>query len=312
MTAAPAVSVILPTYNRAASLCRAVRSVLAQTMRDLELIVVDDRSTDDTAQLIAGIADPRLRYLKLDRQHGASGARNAGARLARGAWLAFQDSDDEWTPGKLAAQLQAAAAAPANSGLICSWYLILPKNGQGRAQLLGKRAWPRGPWPAREGYRFPFITPTWLISRARFAQLGGFDETLGNLEDWEMAFRLLRDGDGVQVIEAPLVVKHVVDGSLYLDVGSRLPALQAILVKHQDWWATDPQVAATLLCEIGCLQCRSGNAAAGRSTLARSLRARPTAKAFGHWALACGGESTYRTGRALAAVLRNGRVRSAG
>src|SRR5688572_1010022 len=99
-----ATSVVLPTYDRAALLPRAIASVLAQSDGDFELIVVDDGSHDDTPDVVAGIRDPRIRYVRLPANRGLPAARNAGLAVARGAFLAFQDSDDEWMPDKLERQ----------------------------------------------------------------------------------------------------------------------------------------------------------------------------------------------------------------
>src|SRR5687768_5045704 len=104
---APAVSVILPTYNRASLLTRSAGSVLAQSFSDLELIVVDDGSTEDVANAVAGLADPRVVYLRRDVRGGPAAARNSGVSRARGSYVAFQDSDDEWLLDKLQAQLAA-------------------------------------------------------------------------------------------------------------------------------------------------------------------------------------------------------------
>jgi glycosyltransferase involved in cell wall biosynthesis len=108
-TRSPLISVVLPTYNRASMLAVAVQSVLAQTFADLELIVVDDGSTDETPGVLEAIADPRLVRLRSDQQRGAAVSRNAGIGAARGEFLAFQDSDDEWLPGKLERQLSVFA-----------------------------------------------------------------------------------------------------------------------------------------------------------------------------------------------------------
>lgn len=85
--AKPAVSVVIPTFNRAHMIADAIRSVLGQTMEDLELIVVDDRSTDGTKSVVDGFRDPRLRYMKNHRPQGPSGARNAGILAAQGVWV---------------------------------------------------------------------------------------------------------------------------------------------------------------------------------------------------------------------------------
>lgn len=98
------VSVVIPTYNRAATLRRAMESVLSQSYSDLELIVVDDGSTDETRELVASFSDPRVRYV-YQENGGACKARNRGVQEARGELVAFQDSDDEWLPGKLEKQV---------------------------------------------------------------------------------------------------------------------------------------------------------------------------------------------------------------
>lgn len=101
------ISVVIPTYNRQRTILRAVNSVLNQTYQDLEVIVVDDCSADDTRAVVEAIADPRVRYVCLEKNSGACTARNRGITLSRGEYIAFQDSDDEWYPNKLVKQLAA-------------------------------------------------------------------------------------------------------------------------------------------------------------------------------------------------------------
>src|SRR5262245_45660701 len=96
----PLVSVVLPSFNHAPFVDQAVRSVLAQTIADLDLIVVDDGSTDDTADVVASVADPRLTLIRLPVNR-ARHSRNLGIHRARGRYVAFQNSDDVWLPGKL-------------------------------------------------------------------------------------------------------------------------------------------------------------------------------------------------------------------
>lgn len=103
------VSVIIPTYNRERTIKRAIFSVLDQSYSDLELIVVDDCSTDRTEEVVGSIVDTRMRYIKLEYNQGACAARNAGIQVAKGDYIAFQDSDDEWYPSKLERQLKVMA-----------------------------------------------------------------------------------------------------------------------------------------------------------------------------------------------------------
>ena len=95
------VSIIIPTYNREKTLPDSIRSVLAQTYPDFELIIADDCSTDHTADVVQAIGDPRIRYICLEKNQGACAARNAGIKIAKGELIAFQDSDDTWYPQKL-------------------------------------------------------------------------------------------------------------------------------------------------------------------------------------------------------------------
>lgn len=100
------ISVIIPTYNRAGKIMRSVESVLNQTYRDIELIVVDDCSKDNTVEVLNEIQDERLRVIRLEKNSGACVARNTGIDAAKGEYIAFQDSDDSWRPEKLEKQLE--------------------------------------------------------------------------------------------------------------------------------------------------------------------------------------------------------------
>lgn len=99
------VSIIMPSYNTGRFLAETVNSVLAQTYSDWELIIVDDCSTDNTDAVLAGFDDPRIRYIKNERNSGAAVSRNRALREAKGRWIAFLDSDDLWEPEKLRKQI---------------------------------------------------------------------------------------------------------------------------------------------------------------------------------------------------------------
>lgn len=123
----PEVSVILPTYNRSKTLDRAIRSVLSQTYKDFELIVVDDGSTDNTEALIKNIIllDKRVKYLKLQTNSDVCKARNTGILASSGKYIAFQDSDDEWLPEKLMKQVEIIKTQPEDVGMVyCFMYYI--------------------------------------------------------------------------------------------------------------------------------------------------------------------------------------------
>ena len=97
----PLVSIIVPTYNRAGVLSRAIRSIFSQTYSNIEIIIVDDASCDDTGNVVESFMDDHIHYIRHDKNQGGSASRNTGIRSAKGSFIAFLDDDDEWLPEKL-------------------------------------------------------------------------------------------------------------------------------------------------------------------------------------------------------------------
>jgi glycosyltransferase involved in cell wall biosynthesis len=184
----PHVAVIIPTYNRAAMLERAVRSVLGQTFRDFEVVVVDDGSTDGTADLtIVKHPDPRLRSIKLPENRGVSHARNAGVKATSAPWLAFLDSDDEWLPEKLEKQVR--------------WTIEHPDRPIVQTREIwirhGRRVNPPKTHEKFEGDLFAaslercMVTPSSvMLQRALFEETGGFNESFTACEDYDLWLRV--------------------------------------------------------------------------------------------------------------------------
>lgn len=136
----PLVSVVLPTFNRAHSLVGAISSVLQQSYDRLELIIVDDASTDDTAGLVASLDDPRIKYICTAENLGAAAARNIGVQQALGEFIAFQDSDDIWLPNKLERQLKLFGQLPQEVGALFGWKIVYGRDekyhyGSGRVAV---------------------------------------------------------------------------------------------------------------------------------------------------------------------------------
>jgi glycosyltransferase involved in cell wall biosynthesis len=183
----PLVSVIIATYNRARWLPGTIESVLAQTFRDFELIVVDDGSTDNTTAVLQPF-DGRLRYThQVNAERGA--ARNTGMRIASGEFVAFLDSDDLWTPTKLEAEVASLRADP-SLGLVYSDALLIDELGTVTGSLPRYRF--RGDVLA-DVVRQNFVPlSAHLLRRDAFERAGGFseDRTMSGSEDWEAWTRL--------------------------------------------------------------------------------------------------------------------------
>lgn len=184
------VSVIIPAYNRAHLITRAVESVLRQTYDDIEIIVVDDGSQDDTETVVKSMTDSRIIYKKLESNHGAAYARNAGVECANGRVIAFQDSDDAWRPQKLEKQMAYWKEHPEFAMIYCPFEIC---DGNSRNRF------PQEGVDMLEGDIFRALivrntigTPTMLMTRDSFQETGGFDVTLKSLEDWDFAIRFSR------------------------------------------------------------------------------------------------------------------------
>jgi glycosyltransferase involved in cell wall biosynthesis len=195
----PTVSVVLPTYNSAHFLGTAIESVLAQTLQDWELIVVDDGSTDDTRDVVAAFG-PRVRYVYRENG-GAAAALNAGIRLARGTYVAFLGADDRWAPEKLALQVAQLDSLPSTVGVVYSDLLLVNLEDETvLGRFLGGREPPRGRVLSQlvrtEG---SFLHPcASLVRREVFDNVGVFDESLKTHEDWDLWIRVA----GVYEVEA--------------------------------------------------------------------------------------------------------------
>lgn len=181
MTTDLAVSAIIPVHNDRRYIAEAIASVLAQTLPCVELIVVDDGSTDGSADIAAALGDSRLRILR-QAQAGAGVARNRGAAAARGSAIAFLDADDRWAPQKIALQAAALARSPAPDMVFGHMQEFLSPD-----YVLASGA--RTPAPPR---RFPgYAASTLLIGRDAFLESGGFDArwSVGEFVDWVDACR---------------------------------------------------------------------------------------------------------------------------
>lgn len=273
---APLVTVILPTRNRAHVLRRAIDSVLAQTHRELELIVVDDGSTDATAATLAGVADPRLRVLHRERGGGAAAARNAGLALARGDFVAFLDDDDFWLVQKLEKQLAAFARAGFAAGWCISAYLRLERQliYVGGPRYEADLDYSRGIGPGGPDWSL-IATPGWMVRREVLAGLGGFDERIHSWDDWELGLRL---GQATRrlMVDEPLWIQDRIDGGGLVKLErARAADMRVIMAKHGALWRRRRRVAARHWRVIGRGESLYDPAPAGRDALMQSLRLWP-------------------------------------
>jgi glycosyltransferase involved in cell wall biosynthesis len=230
------VSVVVPTHNRSRLLTTTLRSVLWQHDVDLEAIVVDDGSTDDTAQVVAGLGDPRIRRVHHPTPQGVSAARNRGIAEATGDWVAFVDDDDLWAPDKLTRQLQAAR----DTGR--TWAYAGAVKVDIDQRIVGVSEPP--PPPEELMARLPRWNPmpggcsNVIVSGTVLQAAGRFDRQLINLADWELWIRLARAAGRPACVPRPLVGYRQHGGNRSLDTALILSEAQMIQRRYGtalDW-----------------------------------------------------------------------------
>lgn len=269
------VSVIMPTYNRAAIIARAIKSVLDQTYSNLELIVVDDASTDNTAQVVSSIADPRVKYLRLPENSGVSAARNAGIKKARGAFIAFLDSDDEYLPERLEENLKVMEKKGEALGLVCSDFRnieegkVLGLGHKGRVDIL----W-HVPSPS-----------TWFLRKEVFDRIGLFEKVLRVGEDREFLFRFHVDGSyAIDFIKDPLVTRHKRHSSLAAQGAKYVDAGEFFLGKHKEPLKRNKKFLAYTLYRLGKDLKRTGRSGEARPYFLKAFLTYPVkVEYFGKW-----------------------------
>jgi glycosyltransferase involved in cell wall biosynthesis len=201
----PIVSVILPTYDRLPMLQEAVRSVIDQTFRDWELIIVDDGSTDSSLTWLETLAEPRIRLIRHEHTGLISFLRNLGVSHARGDWIAFLDSDDRWKPRKLERQLALHAQFPALRWSYTGRTMIDVEGAELPAEMF--KAWEaHSGWILREVLTLDanIAAPAVMVDRHLLSDVGEFSEALRGGSDYELWLRLAERSE-CGLVDAPLV-----------------------------------------------------------------------------------------------------------
>jgi glycosyltransferase involved in cell wall biosynthesis len=187
MTASPRVTVVIPTRNRPTFLGTALSAALRQEEVDLDVVVVDDASTDSPSATLAAFSDPRVRLSRHEERRGVAAARNTGIANASGDWVAFLDDDDVWSPRKLRAQLDEAATQGAEFAYAAAILLDEMKTALAVFPAPDPDDLPR---LLLQNYVIPAGSSNVVAKTDLLRRLGGFDEALHQLADWDLWLRL--------------------------------------------------------------------------------------------------------------------------
>jgi glycosyltransferase involved in cell wall biosynthesis len=264
------VSVIIPTHNRASLVVRAIQSVLSQTHQHLEVIVVDDRSTDGTGGVLERISDPRVRVIAPERRLGVADARNFGIRVSSGRYIAFLDDDDEWLSDKVERQL-AAFSVPEPPALVYTGMWI----AEGTSRRYGVLE--LGDEPFEQLLRFPgpITTSGFMIDRERVNGELWFDPTLATFDDGELLLRIGRRWP-VAALPEPLYVWHHHIGPRLSEPRAQVIARRRIIEKYEAELAVRPPAAAHHHFRLAVTEYRAGYTKAAQMSLHAAGRADPS------------------------------------
>lgn len=269
------ISVVIPAYNRENTIERCISSVLAQTYDDIEVIVVDDCSSDSTVDIAESIDDPRIRLVRLDNNSGAAVARNRGTILAAGDYIAYQDSDDYWYPNKLSEQLQYLVNSDSD---ICLCRLKRFGYGLHDNPLVPSCSIGSGVQTYDQVLNGSLFAMPSVLVKSDIAKRTLFDEDLRWHEDYEWSIRLARN--------SKVVLLDEVLGEIYLqpnsvsvrNIGYELDFYNHVIKKYSSLFDEYPWFKAMLLNARG--NCLTLDGASGHSDYRAAFAANPTIKGF--------------------------------
>lgn len=288
----PVVSAVITTFNRARYLGAAIQSVLAQTFDDFELLVLDNQSTDGTAQVVAGFHDPRLRYIRHEPLPIAH-SRNLGVREAAGECIGFLDDDDEWLPRKLELQVALLRQAPSEVALVYGGFTRIDEVGVEfashtpvlRGRILHDLLW------HRDAFTGSASNPLMRITAVR--ALGCYDESLLTSEDWELYLRLAERYAVEYVPDAVVRIRSHRGPRLGDRVADAMAVEQLVLDRYGG--RMDAALRSYYLQKIGGKLCRIGQNGRGRVVLLQAIGIQPSnILAYGQLALSFLGAGGYR------------------
>ena len=202
-------SVVIPTFNRARFLPDAIRSALRQTHRDLDVIVVDDGSTDETPDVVAELDEGRIAFVRIDRSRSPARARNVGISRATGQFIAFLDSDDVWLPEKIERQIEALHASPE-----CRWSYTrfdhIDESGAPMAPIRGGVGRPWCGWILEQMVTEDALVmvQSVLVEASLLHEVGGFDDSPALREDLDLCFRLAARSPVIALEANLLRIRH--------------------------------------------------------------------------------------------------------
>jgi len=303
----PGVSVIIRSHNRRDTLPSAIQSVLKQTYKDFEIIVVDDASTDGSREFLSTFDDDKVHCIQHGENLGPAAALNSGIEASRGEFIAFLDDDDEYVPDKIERQLEILDSSPPEIGLVYTGIRLVNKAGK----IVGQRLPSRSFWLGLS--HSDFIGPTPLVRRECFEKVGLFDENLPYFEDRDMWLRV-SDKYDFAFVKSPLLKMREHPGRLSYNYERQVTALKKLYQKHSFRIESAPEDTRKEIwfqyhCQLAHMLLFSNHASEARMASKDAIRLQPSSmRGYSSLILCLSGQ---RLARALSSLLRWGRMMKA-
>lgn len=290
----PLTSIIIPTYNRATTLVRAIDSVLEQSYKKYELIVVDDCSIDDTANVMEQyVSENRVKYIKLDKNIGGAAARNIGINNSKGDFVAFQDSDDEWLPGKLKKQMQVFFDNPQ----IDVVFTKIARITNEKVSIFPQENITGSKDVHTKMLKANYIgTPSAIIKKNKLSEIGGFDNELPRLQDWDLFIRLSSIGT-FYMIDEVLCNAYLQEDSITKNTNALVKTVEIFNLKYKnDISVLTKKDKSSVYEKYGSLLIGSGVVKESKFFLIKAIKENPLnlKLLFKYFLILFGGEKGYR------------------
>jgi glycosyltransferase involved in cell wall biosynthesis len=300
----PKVSIVIPTYNRACLLRKAIFSVLNQTYRDFEIIVVDDASNDNTIDVISALNNKKIKYVRNEYNKGEAGARNTGILNTNGQYIAFLDDDDEWFPKKLELQVDKIENSPQKTGLI---YTSIIRCYYKENKLIRKYQ----SIALHKGETYHILmklniigTPSCVLIRRKCAErIGLFDSAIAYGLDYDYWIRISKHFD-IDYLAEPLVKYRIHENTLSNNIELRAQGARDLAKKYgkqiiaNNYWRS-------IYLPLGIGLCNKGEMIEGIKALLWSFRYYPTRKiTYFYFVISLLGASNFKRALVLKDKLR--------
>lgn len=292
----PKVSVIIPTHNRPELIKKAIKSVLAQTYQDFEIIVVDDGLEKRANEIINFFDDKRLKYIQHKQEKGGSAARNTGIKNSKGQYIALLDDDDEWLPKKLEIQMREFKDTPQDVGFCFSAVKnvyddreeisVSPEGVADYHELTLRRA--KG-----------FLTVTLIIKRFVFNKVGLFDEKFPSHQDPDLMIRVTKKYKGLGINQPLVKVNMANHEQIGRDLSKRIKGREMILKKYYSEFKKRPPILAKHYFQIGLWYRDNSQLAKAKNMFKKAWQTSFKIRYFLHYLNLTGNARIYKILRAL-------------